>query len=95
MRVGAHRVGALDPGFSPVPLERAKRLPVTSETQKARKRGPFGEAAEGTRTLDLLHGKWLGGVGRWPELPANRHKIGLRYVSPGPLSGTEIRRISR
>src|SRR3954447_21742007 len=27
------------------------------ESQKARKRGPFEQAAEGTRTLDLLHGK--------------------------------------
>jgi hypothetical protein len=47
-----------EPKADPVGSPRFRLAPaLCSETQKARKSGPFVEAAEGTRTLDLLHGK--------------------------------------
>src|SRR3954470_23042809 len=47
---------------------------LSSETQKARKRGPSERAAEGTRTLDLLHGNWPSTPLCRYEMPANRLK---------------------
>ena len=45
------------------------------ERRKARRSGPFWRAAEGTRTLDLLHGKSLGSACEPRELPANRGNL--------------------
>src|SRR5215204_5836363 len=54
------------------------------ETETARECGPFERAAEGTRTLDLLHGNRLGGRASLPVSPANRkvQRRSVRYRSP-------------
>ena len=69
--------------------------PVRGASWKARKRGRcrmFFEAAEGTRTLDLLHGKQFEADWSVRFLPANEavprlgsrsHFVGFRRVCPG------------
>ena len=54
----------------------------------------FGRAAEGIRTLDLLHGKQSAGLGAERNIPANRPLLPRERVPPMPGIYREITGVS-
>ena len=80
-------------GFCPPIVHRPKKTPPNPrrgegwKAQKPRASGDFFQAAEGTRTLDLLHGKQTGVAGSRRFLPGNGRFPAVRVLA-------RIRRVS-
>ncbi len=66
----------------------------TALTKKDLQMRAFSEAAEGIRTLDLLHGKQSAGLGAARNIPANRPLLPRERVPPMPGFYREITGVS-
>jgi hypothetical protein len=66
------------------------RDPFSVKHERPASAGLLEEAAEGTRTLDLLHGKWLLTERKVTKVPANPHEMWATHTSRQTAFSTNL-----